>query len=163
MSTKREYKREYPFFSAVLDLMAIHSKKVSLIGTAITSALISLYHGHAPFQFLFADYDILMTLLITYAGTAICYYSIIHLIDYIRQISMNTGLHNRALRKGTAAMLILQLSEYFRSDGGAVQAYIEYGVNPTFAWSYHGAGVAVLSALLIYAYVDDKIKEATGG
>lgn len=158
MSTKREY----PFFSAVLDLMAIHSKKVSLIGTAITSAVISLYHGHAPFQFLFADYDILTTLLITYAGTAILYYSIIHLIDYTRQISMNTGLHNRALRKGTSAMLILYLAEYFRSEG-IVALYIEKGVHPVFAWSYHSVGIVILSSLLIYAYVDDKIREATAG
>lgn len=55
MSTKREY----PFFSAVLDLMAIHSKKVSLAATAAVSVVISLYHGHTPFQFLFAEYDIL--------------------------------------------------------------------------------------------------------
>ena len=158
MSTKREY----PFFSALFDLMAIHSKKVSLICTMITSAVISLYHGHAPLQFLFADYDILTSLLITYAGTAILYYSIIHLIDYTRQISMNTGLHNLALRKGTSAMLILYLAEYFRSEG-IVAMYIEKGVYPVFAWSYHAVGIVILSSLLIYAYVDDKIKEATGG
>ncbi len=159
MSTKREY----PFFSAVLDLMTIHSKKVCLIGTVITSAVISLYYGHAPHQFLFAGSDVIISMLIRDLGAALCFYALIHIVDFCRQISIDSGLENRSLRKSVSALLFLYFADWFRPDDGVVQTYIDYGVNPTFAWSYHGAGVAVLSALLIYAYVDDKIKEATGG
>ncbi|KAB2655105.1 hypothetical protein F9K94_21345 [Brucella tritici] len=161
MSTKT--KREYPFFSAVLDLIAIHSKKVSLAAAVITSAVISLYYGHAPHQFLFAGSDVIISMLIGDLGAALCFYALIHIVDFCRQISIDSGLENLSLRKSVSALLILYFAELFRPEDGVVQTFIEYGVNPNFAWSYFGAGIAILSALLIYTYVDDKIKEATGG
>lgn len=157
MSTKREY----PFFSAVLDLMAIHSKKVSLIATVVTSMVISIRAGHYPFQFLNGNTErqVVFELLMAYAGLLVCFYALVHALDFFRTES------NAAFRKFTTATFLLVMYEwlhkYLELPGGASEYYhSDIGLDPLFIWWWLVVSSVLTFGLMIYAYVDGEIERA---
>lgn len=147
-----------------LDLVVNHSKKVSLFASMITSVVFGLRvgHTHPQIQVVVFDqvvvYD-LLSLLISVVGTAIFYYALIHFVDYLRHLSSNSSLANRAIIKVGLPVLFLYLLDAFVTKV-SIGFYIELGVNPIFVWSFHVYCIIFLSSVVVRAYVHEKIKDA---
>nr|WP_313014142.1 hypothetical protein [Brucella intermedia] len=159
--------REYPFFRALLDLTAIHAKKVSAFASLAIMASIPVISGAELGAETIRDYEMAVggthMLLLSFLKFAVFIYTLIQAMDVIRTRNSYIQSHYQsALKKLVWALALCVALIWIQAPRHVAEAVDMFGFSELTVWRILYAETILTGFLLpIWLFVESAIRSST--